>query len=482
MQLLRNTRKTDSLRRLQDRVFLARLGARTAPFALSRRQLLLGGLGLQAAQLRQPNVVFIVADDLGFGELGCQGNPQIPTPHIDSIASNGVRFTDGYVSAPFCCPSRAGFLTGRYQTRFGHELNATGRQNLDPRVGLPAGEKTMGDHLRRLGYATGAFGKWHLGGTAQFHPQRRGFDEFFGFLHEGHFFVPPPYKGVTTRLRSNEPPYDDENFLLRGEKVVEEKEYLTQAFTREALSFIDRNRSRPFFLYLPYNAVHSPMQALTADMRRFNGIGDEHRQVFAAMLASLDDGVGAVLGKLREHGLEQDTLVFFISDNGGPTAELTSGNGPLRGGKGQLFEGGIRVPFLAQWRGRIPGGQVVSEPVSSLDILPTAVAAAGGAPFAPGASDGVNLLPLLSKQASSLGRKNLFWRHGASSALRQGRWKLVKQRDRGDANDAYRLFDLASDLGEKNDLAAREPAVARELLAEWERINREMAPALWGTR
>ncbi|MBK5293931.1 MAG: sulfatase-like hydrolase/transferase [Acidobacteriia bacterium] len=445
---------------------------------LTRRQLLLSW----AAQARKPNVVFLVADDLGYGELACQGNPQIPTPHIDSIAAGGVRFTDGYVSAPFCCPSRAGFLTGRYQTRFGHELNATGKQNLDPNIGLPASEQTMGDHLRKLGYATGIFGKWHLGGTPKFHPQRRGFDEFFGFLHEGHFFVPPPYKGVTTRLRPNEPPYDDENFLMRGENVVEEKEYLTQAFTREALSFIDRNQSRPFFLYLPFNAVHSPMQALTADMKRFNGIGDEHRQVFAAMLSSLDEAVGAVLGRLRRHGLEQDTLVFFISDNGGPTAELTSGNGPLRGGKGQLYEGGIRVPFLAQWRGRIPGGQVVKEPVSALDILPTAVAAAGGAAFSAAAIDGVNLLPMLTREAGKLPRKNLFWRHGASIALREGKWKLVKQRDRNDPGEAYRLYDLSTDLAERNDLAAREPAVARALVGEMQRINREMQPPLWGRR
>jgi arylsulfatase A-like enzyme len=267
---------------------------------VGRRQFLaaaMSGSLLRGAE-RKPNVVFIVADDLGYGELGCQGNPQIPTPNIDSIANNGARFTQGYVSAPVCSPSRAGMMTGRYQTRFGHELNAIGLQNLEPNVGLPLSEITVADCLKAGGYATGMFGKWHLGGSAKLHPQKRGFDEFFGFLHEGHFYVPPPYRGVTSRLRPNEPPYDEENFILRGTRPVEEKEYLTQAFTREALAFIDKHQHHPFFLYLPYNAIHSPMQATTAYMRRFNGIGDEHRQVFAAMLSALDHGVGAVLGRL----------------------------------------------------------------------------------------------------------------------------------------------------------------------------------------
>ena len=329
--------------------------------------------GLQNAG-RKPNILILLADDLGYGELGCQGNPQIPTPHIDSIARNGVRFTDGYVTAPVCCPSRAGLMTGRYQTRFGHELNAIGLQNKQPDVGLPLSETTLASTLKSAGYATGIMGKWHLGGTPKFHPQQRGFDEFFGFLHEGHFYVPPETKGMETHLRNPEPRYDEENPLLRGTQVVQEKEYLTDALTREALSFLDRHKSHPFLLYVPFNAIHSPMQALAPDTDRFAKIQDYHRRVFAGMLSSLDNGIGRILGKLHDSGLDENTLIFFLSDNGGPTSELTSGNQPLRGFKGQTFEGGIRIPFLAQWKGKIKPGQVVHDPVISMDIFATAAA------------------------------------------------------------------------------------------------------------
>ena len=259
---------------------------------------------------RRPNIVLLLVDDLGYGELGFQGNPEIPTPHMDSIAKAGVRYRNGYVTAPFCTPSRAGLLTGRYQTRFGHELNVTGKLNLDPAVGLPLTETTVAERLKKAGYATGLVGKWHLGATPAFHPQKRGFDEFYGFLQEGHFFVPPPYSGVVSHLRKNEPPYDADNPLMRGTEAIREAEYLTDALAREAVSFIDRHREKPFFLYVPWNAIHSPMQAKADSQRRFVGIADEHRRVFAGMLASLDEGVGRVLGALRKHDVERDTLVF----------------------------------------------------------------------------------------------------------------------------------------------------------------------------
>ncbi len=428
---------------------------------------------------RQPNIVVILADDLGYGELGCQGNAQIPTPHIDSLGSNGVRFTQGYASAPYCAPSRAGLLTGRYQTRFGHERNVVGTRNLDAAIGLPLSEATIADALKAAGYATALCGKWHLGATERFHPQRRGFDEFFGFLHEGHFYVPPPFRGMTTRLRPNEPPYDDNNPLLRGRAPVEEKQYLTDAIARESVEFIDRNRERPFFLYTAFNAIHSPMQAPVEAMKRFNHIGDEQRQLFAAMLASMDDGVGAILKRLREHRLEEDTLVFFLSDNGGPTAELTSSNRPLRGGKGQLWEGGIRVPFVAQWKGRIPGGQVLHQPVLSLDVLPTALAAAR-APVRSGQNyDGVNLLPVLTGQDRTAPHETLFWRYANSVALRKGDWKLVRQTRPNDQGGDFELFHLGRDLEERSNLASSEPAMLAELRADLDRINGQMVSPLW---
>ena len=380
----------------------------------------------RAAQAAKPNIVLIVADDLGYGELGCQGNPQIPTPNIDSIAKAGVRFTNGYVSAPFCSPSRAALMTGRYQTRFGHEFNAIGVRNKLPGIGLPLAEKTIADHLKAAGYRTGCFGKWHLGGADEYHPLHRGFDEFFGFLHEGHFYVPPPYRGVESHLREKEPPYDEENPLLRGTKEVDEKEYLTDVLGREAVSFIERNRDHPYFLYLPFNAIHSPMQASSFYMKRFAGIADRHRRVFAAMLSAMDDAIGAVLRKL-----EPNTLVIFISDNGGPVQELTSSNLPLRGQKGQMYDGGIRIPFMLQWKPRIKGGMTMDQPVISCDLLPTILAAAGVKPLPTAPLDGVNLLPMLRGETSRPPHETLFWRMGPSHALRKGKWKLVHQAARG---------------------------------------------------
>ncbi len=434
----------------------------------------------RSAAARKPNIVVILADDLGYGELGCQGNPEIPTPNIDSIARNGVRFTDGYVTAPVCCPSRAGLMTGRYQTRFGHELNAIGLQNKQPGVGLPLSETTLASALKSAGYATGMTGKWHLGGSPQFHPQQRGFDEFFGFLHEGHFYVPPPYAGVKGHLRNPEPPYDEENPILRGTQPTQEKEYLTNAFTREAVNFIEKHKQHPFFLYVPFNAIHSPMQALEPYLNRFTRIEDLHRRIFAAMLTSLDEGVGRILTKLRESGLEDNTLIFFLSDNGGPTEELTSNNKPLRGGKGQLFEGGIRIPFMAQWKGRLRPGQVRKDPVISMDIFATAAAAAGATTVR--ALDGVDLMPYLTGAKKAAPHETLFWRYGQSAALRKGNWKLVRQGVRNAPEAGFQLYDLSNDLGETVDLSAKKPEILRELTASWNEKNSQMVAPLWGGR
>jgi arylsulfatase A-like enzyme len=451
-----------------------------APTQFTRRALL--GTALASPLAGAPsrtNVIILLADDLGYGELGCQGNPEIPTPHIDSIARGGVRFTFGYVSAPYCCPSRAGLMTGRYQTRFGHELNATGKQNLLPHVGLPLTEVTLAQRFRQAGYRTGVVGKWHLGATPRFHPLERGFDEFFGFLHEGHYYVPPPYPGVTAHLRPNEPPYDADNPLLRGRTVIDEPRYLTQAFGREAVDFIHRHRRSPFFLYVPFNSVHSPMQGSDADMRRFAHIADPHRRVFAAMLASMDDAVGAILGQLKKDKLEERTLVVFLSDNGGPVQELTSRNTPLRGQKGQLYEGGIRIPFMMRWPGHLPAGRTYDEPVSSCDLFPTALAAAGVVAANPRPLDGVDLLPFLRSGGQGPPHESLYWRYNRSKALRQGDWKIVQQVAPRDGEKPWQLFNLKSDIAEANDLADAEPARRQQLVAVWERLNGEMVAPLW---
>ena len=389
-------------------------------FTLIHALLVAASTSILFAADQQPNIIVLFADDLGYGELGCQGNLEIPTPHIDSIANNGVRFTDGYVAGPNCSPSRAGLLTGRIPTRFGYEFNPIGAVNEHPGIGLPAAEVTIAESLQNAGYTTGLIGKWHQGGTADYHPFRHGFDEFFGFLHEGHYFVPPPYKGVTTMLRrkslphgytgrwvgekgliytdhmgGNEPDYDADNPITRGGQPVVETEYLTDALTREAVDFIDRHDDKPFFLYLAYNAVHSPLQGADAYMKKFAHIEDIHRRIFAAMLSNMDDSVGAVMAQLRKSGLEENTIVFFLSDNGGPTRELTSSNLPLRGSKGQMYDGALRVPFMMQWKGTIPAGQTYEKPVSSFDIYATAAANSEGV-IAPELVEGVDLVPFVT--------------------------------------------------------------------------------------
>ena len=456
--------------------------------------------GPGSAAPRRPNVIFIIADDLGYAEPGCQGGRDVPTPNIDSLARNGVRFSSGYVTAPFCAASRAALLTGRYQTRFGFEFNPIGAQNSDPAIGLPPGERTLADELRNAGYATALVGKWHLGGTAKFHPQRRGFDEFFGFLHEGHYYVPEPWAGHVTWLRRRALPdggkgrwispdgrvvwsthmghseheYDTDNPLLRSSQPFAEPANLTDAFAREAEDFIARHKTQPFFLCLAYNAVHSPMQAADRHMGKFAHIPDMHRRIFAAMLAHLDESVGRVLARLRSEGLEEDTLIAFLSDNGGPTRELTSGNAPLRGEKGTLFEGGIRVPFLLQWKGRLPAGRVEPRMISSLDLFPTALTAAGVKPDA--RLDGTDLLPHLTAPGDAPIRQRHYWRVGAQAALRDGAWKI----HRGKGGAAWELYDLDSDPSEERDLAASQPERVAALDAEWKKIDAGMTAPLWG--
>jgi arylsulfatase A-like enzyme len=429
------------------RDFLALLGAGAAG-------LLTGGLYATADSVRQrkSNIILILADDLGYGDLGCQGGRDIPTPNIDSLARNGVRFTNGYVSCPVCSPTRAGLMTGRYQQRFGHEFNPGPAATAGPEFGLPLSQITIADVLKRAGYSTGLVGKWHLGYLPQFHPQRRGFDEFFGFLGGSHSYV--------------DATGDRQNLILRGTEPVDEKEYLTDAFTREAVAFIERHHSEPFFLYLAYNAVHGPLQATPKYLERFTGIADQRRRTYAAMLSAMDDGIGSVMRKLRERGLYRDTLVLFFNDNGGPPTANASSNGALRGAKATVFEGGVRVPVIIQWPRRLKAGQTYDRPVISLDVFPTAAAAAGGAAPRDRVIDGVNLMPYLTGERLDAPHKTLFWRFGEQRAVRKDDWKLVRM---GDAPP--QLYDLAKDVGESNDLASRDPGVAQDLgaaLADWE--------------
>lgn len=412
------------------------------------------------AQKKQPNIIVIISDDMGYADLGCQGCKDIATPNIDSIAQNGIRFSDGHVSCPVCSPTRAGLATGRYQQRFGHEFN-TGPPpgGLQDHVGLPLTEITIADVLKSAGYITGAVGKWHLGMAPHFHPFKRGYDEFFGFLHGGHAYIDP---GLGTF-----------NPVLRGTEPVDEKEYLTDAFSREAVAFIERHHDKPFFLYLAYNAVHTPLQAPPRYQNSFKEVPDPKRRVYAGMLTAMDEGIGKVLAKLRELGIHQDTLLFFFSDNGGPTQVNGSSNWPLRATKGTMYEGGIRVPFMIQWPSRLKAGQVYEQPVIALDILPTAAAAAGAQLPKDRKIDGVNLLPYLAGKEKTPPHETLFWRMGQNHATRKGNWKLVTM------DTQTELFDLASDLGESKDLSTERPDVLKELQKAFDKWSSQMAEPLW---
>ncbi len=429
---------------------------------MRRRDFLTTGAAAAASQLRgqapvaRPNILLIVADDLGSTDLSIQGS-DLATPHIDSIAQSGVRFTNGYVSCPVCSPTRAGLMTGRYQQRFGHEFNPGPEGQADDTFGLPLTETTLADRLRSLGYSTGLVGKWHLGYKPELHPLKRGFDEFFGFLGGAH-------------------PYVNSRLVLRGTEPAGEVGYLTDAFTREAVSFIDRRHRQPFFLYLCYNAVHNPMQPSPSHLARFAGIADERRRNFAGLLSPLDDGVGKVLAKLRERKIEDNTMIFFISDNGGPTRQTTARNDPRRGQKGQVFEGGIRVPFFMQWKAKLPRGRVNDHPVIALDVHPTAVAAAGGTIPASARLDGVNLLPHATGSRTAPPHESLFWRFGPQAAVRKGDWKLVWE------NDPPRLYNLAADAAESTDLASSQPAKMRELRETYEAWNKTLAEPRWRVR
>jgi arylsulfatase A-like enzyme len=404
---------------------------------------------------RKPNFLVILSDDVGWGEYGFQGAKDIPTPNIDSIAKNGIRLTQGYVSGPYCSPTRAGFLTGRYQTRFGHEFNSVGDQ-----LGLALSETTLPQRLKGLGYSTCAVGKWHLGRKPEYRPTSRGFDEFFGTLANTPYYHPNAF--VDSRATGKIQKIDSDEF------------YTTEEYATRAVDWLERHKAEPWFLYLPFNAQHAPLQAPQKYLDRFAGIADDNRRKFAAVMSAMDDAVGKVLEKVRQLEQEENTLIVFFSDNGGPTKQTTSSNGPLKGNKATTWEGGVRVPFCLQWKGKLPAGKTYDNPIIQLDLVPTLVAAAGGEVDPAWKLDGVNLLPYLTGENAGRPHETLYWRFGNQWAIRHGDWKLT--RGPGGAAVEAGLYNLASDISESKDLTADEPAKARELRELWDKWNAEQAP------
>ncbi len=424
----------------------------------------------------RPNVLVIFADDLGYGDIGVHGGKEVPTPNIDALAASGVRCTSGYVSCPYCSPSRAGFLTGRYQTRFGHEFNPhVGDENT---LGLPLDQRTIADRFRAAGYSTGLVGKWHQGFNAAHHPQSRGFDDFFGFLVGGHNYV--LHKDAEPKFGSA----GSQNLIYRGREVQKLDGYLTDLFTDEAIAFIDRQPGRPWFLYLAYNAVHTPLENLKKYGDRVPAsVTDPQRRGYLSLLIGLDDSIGRLTAHLKQTSRDKDTLVFFLSDNGGSgrkpyLAYNTAINTPLRGDKGQTLEGGIRVPFFVSWPGHLKAGKTYDQPVIALDILPTASAAARIE--ADKGLDGVNLLPQLTGQSSAPPHESLFWRFGPQRAVRRGNWKLVDWRDFTEKkNSGWQLYDLSKDIGEEHDMASSQSQLVAELSKSWAEWDAKNIGPIW---
>jgi len=423
----------------------------------------------EGAEKTTPNILIIVGDDMGYADVGFHGCKDIPTPHLDRLAKGGIQFTNGYVTGPYCSPTRAALLTGRYQQRFGHEFNPSGNAE-----GLPLSETTLADRLQEVGYKTGLVGKWHLGSAPDRRPLRRGFQEFFGFLGGAHS-------------------YFESEGMFRGDQPLKALDYATDAFGTEAVEFIQRNRKDSWFLYLAFNAVHTPMHATQDRLDKFSSIQDPQRRKYAAMMSAMDDAIGRVLEALRSTEQETQTLVAFISDNGGPTMQGVTVNGsdnaPLRGSKRTTLEGGVRVPFLLSWPGVIKPG-VYHEPVVQLDLHATALAACQVPIKSEWKLDGVDLIPYVNGQKQSSPHKALYWRFGQQKAIRQGDWKLVQYDKVADGDSpggggrarvtSPKLYDLSNDIHEQNDLAAQKPQKVRELQTAWDQWNSSNVAPLWG--
>ncbi|MEL6104602.1 MAG: sulfatase [Planctomycetota bacterium] len=407
---------------------------------------------------KAPNILILLADDLGWADLGFQGSKDIRSPNLDRLATQSVRFTDGHVTASVCSPSRAGLITGRYQQRFGHEANTPPNDQ-----GMDLGQVTMADALKKLGYRTGVIGKWHLGNADRFYPNQRGFDFFYG-LREGsrsYFYNPDRDDRPTSNKR-----------IEQDGKTVAFDGYLTDVLGQQAATFVTKKSERPFFLFLSFTAPHGPMHATDEDLKRFADIQDKKRRTYAAMVWAMDRAIGKVLDRLEQTGQADNTIVWFLSDNGGATNN-GSINRPLAGHKGIKFEGGIRIPFLVRWPEKLGGGRVYDEMVSSMDIFATSLAAAGGDVEA-ARLDGANLVPYLTGEKSGAPHRELYWHKLWFSAMRDDDWKLIYVKDYG-----YALYDLSVDPSESTDLAKQHPQRVDSMRQRLESWREKMEAPRW---
>lgn len=463
-----------------------------------------------------PNVVVILADDLSWMDVSLYGGKNVLTKHIDAIGQQGVTFTEGYISSPICAPSRAGLLTGRYQQRFGFEINIHERypknrieyfvyanllntgdwkvaQHEDWAIptfedmhkqGLPPTEFTLAELLQTKGYQTAAIGKWHLGYNETAIPIKRGFDYHYGFYEAFSLYAPTDKENIINQHLSD---FSDPHIwnkgrtgncaIRRNDQVIQEDTYLTTKIAQETNQWIKEHQEEPFFVYVPFSAPHTPFQATQEYYDQYAHIQSPKKRIYYAMIHALDDAVGSIMNNLKELGLEENTLVVFLSDNGGATYTGAADNSPLKGGKFTNFEGGIRVPFMMQWKGKLPAGKSYEKPVSALDIFATTTQVAQVQLPEDREFDGVNLMPYLLDTAyqNQVPHPALYWRSEYHKAIRKGEWKLIQD----DLANQTVLYHIPTDKEETNNQAAQHPAVVKSLQQDLQNWEKQLMNPRW---
>lgn len=476
-----------------------------------------------------PNVLLILVDDLGKHDISLYEPGGVNTPYITSLAASGTTFMHAFTSSPVCSPSRAALFTGRYQQRFGferqpmnrysrnrieyffvdHFLNTEPMRLIEPmsdvpageirKQGIPPGEILLPEILQAAGYRTGLCGKWHLGNDSMFHPNKRGFDEFYGFLEAFTLFAPEDQEGIVEHRHdyfANKHIWRQKRkgscAIMRNDAVIEEEEYLTFAIARESISFIQQHQEAPFFLVSAFSAPHTPFQVPRDYYEQFAHVEDHNKRVYYGMIAALDDAIGQLLSALEANGLKENTIIIFASDNGGATYTGATDNGPLRAGKFSQFEGGINIPMIISWPGKVPAGHRYTPQVSLLDVVPTVLEGTGihsmakthrdgenPVTFMDGKNllpylDGINHIPHLDNPVKGP-HEYLYWRTDFNKAIRSGKWKLIwNTRD----HQVF-LFDLSGDNYEQENVAAAFPEVVEELQQVYEEWEQQMQPPLW---
>ncbi len=432
------------------------------------------------APVKKPNILVVLCDDLGYSDVGFNGSKDIITPQIDRLANTGTIFTSAYVSHPFCGPSRASILTGRYPQCIGAQFNLKddGSRTDD---GVPVSETFMSNVLHDAGYYTAAIGKWHLGFSTRFQPNHRGFDEFYGFLAGGHDYFPDKFgPAYLQQKKSGKLPIREYiTPLLHNEQEVEETQYLTDAFSRETVRIVTESakKKQPFFIYLAYNAPHVPLQAKAEDLKKFESIKNKDRQTYAAMVYAVDRGVGEIVKALKANGQFENTLIVFLSDNGG-NIDHGANNDPLKGTKGDTWEGGYRVPMFFLWPKSIPAGQHFDYPVSALDLYPTFAHLAKAKIPENKILDGKDIFESVQNGQNPRENQPIFalrYRFGyCDVGAREGDWKALRM-----GNEPWQLFNVKEDIGEHHDLSGRFPEKLRELVAKTEEWSKTHGKPLW---